>query len=297
MVKKTMNKKKRCLVILGSIALTLVLIVIIGACTNWYGFYGPVGKIAKASYNTVNSQSFTLNGTIQTKSLDTHAIIKVNLLPEDRRLDLSLQTKGGSTLVGIYNDQLLINYGIGASKKDISRELGIVYDLLAVKEDRSVDWHQVLKSIDSEFYEEYAASIDFDKIDRYLLKFYRKANNDRWLKENAGFSQKEADGIVYYTFTPDLYKFFGATLDCFEGIFTDEQAFDRLHSRLEDRKGSLQKHKFVLCFGIQNDLLVHFNIQTNTKNGTISLLFDIDQHGNTQVDIDRLEKILKKCKS
>ncbi len=300
-MKSTNSKRKRWPLVLGIVIGCFVLliggVVIAGSMTNWFGFYGPASKIALASKNSLDSGNFTCDGTITTDSADTTVTVKTQIDSEKRELNMTLQGERGSTIAGVYDGNFIVNYFLACSKTDISSGVDTFFNLFyGSSGDGEQDWEKTFRDFDENLYNKYKDDIDYDKIDKHLIQYFRKLNNDRWLEENAGFSQKNVDGITYYRFTPDLHKLLTASLECFEGIFKNEDTYQKAMDYLDDRKEILHKRDFEVCFGIADEMLVQLELSMNTDTGVTAFDLTLSNYGETTVDVATLKKMLDKCK-
>lgn len=284
-------------IVLGCLLLLIGGVVTAGLMTNWFGFYGPMTKIALASKNTLDSGSFACSGTITTDSADTTVTVKTQLDPDKRELNMQLLSERGGTIAAVYEGNFIINYVFGCSKTDISAGVDTFFNLLYGSQgDGQQDWEKTFREFDENLYNEYIDDIDFEKIDKCLVGYFRQLNNDRWLAENAGFSEETSDGVTYYRFSPDLHKLLTASLECFQDIFKNEATYNKAMDYLDDRKTALKERDFMVCFGVAEDMLVHLELEMDTDTGTTAFDFEISDFGSTAVDVAELKKLLAKCK-
>ena len=100
------KKRRRALpIILSVIAGILVLAIVAGLLTNWFGLYGPTAKIRSATLNTLEEESFTL--TVSTEDSEMVYEVRIDFKNED--LTIVAVDEEGSITGGIY-DGYLIRY-------------------------------------------------------------------------------------------------------------------------------------------------------------------------------------------
>lgn len=294
-------KRKRWPLVLGIVLGCLVLliggVVTAGLMTNWFGFYGPMTKIALAGKNTLDSGSFTCIGTITTDSADTTVTVKTQIDPAQRELNMALLSQRGSTIAAVYDGNFIVNYVLACSKTDISSGVDTFFNLAyGSSGDGEQDWEKTFQEFDDALYNEYKDDIDFEKIDKCLINYFRQLNSNRWLGENAGFSEETRDGVTYYRFSPDLHKLLTASLECFRDIFKNEDTYRKALNYLNDQKTTLKERDFMVCFGIAEDMLVHLELKMDADTGTTAFDLEISDFGSTAVDVAALKKLLDKCK-
>ncbi|MBQ9762403.1 MAG: hypothetical protein IJV82_04925 [Oscillospiraceae bacterium] len=291
--KKAPKRKRKLLpIILASIAGLLVLAIVIGLCTNWYGFYGPGAKILSAGKETIAAGSFTVDIFFQVGKSTREYTMQVVFDPDARVLSVLCQEDDGNLGFAIYN-----GFFINSKKKktDIREPLDKLFDMFSSGDGSKKSWEERLKDINEELYEQVRDKIDFDKINRCLVRFYRKLNSNQWLEKNAGYSMEKRNNITMYRFEPDTYELLDASLECFRDIFQDEEDFESIQDSLREEKENLNSVDYQISFGIQEDLMTHIGLEIrNTKLITFNL--NISDIGSTGIDTDTLAKLLEKAR-
>lgn len=282
---------------LSIIAVLLVVVLLTGWLTNWFGFYGPGAKILNAAKHTLQEGNFTVTVAIDgTQRLNC----QVNIDWDRKDLTLLMTKPDGDFLCAI-KDNYLITQKISFGKNpaytayDITDFLNILFRDSS-DEDKSTDWKFILNTLSPGLYDDLNKDIDFDNLEESLRKLLRKTNSNHWLKKNAGFSQSKENGADIYSFEPNTYKLASATLSCFEEAFRNSSAFEAWQKNLDASKDKLQALDYRVDLKVKDDLLTGIDICINQQK-TIGILFH--RFDSTTIDTARLDSMLNQaeCKN
>lgn len=297
------KKSKLGLWILAAVASLLVVVVIAGLCTNWFGINGPVAQIASAANKTLNAGSFTvdLNMVMESDSSygdysrEVEGTVQVILNPKDRELMMyaELESDDETAVMAIYDECVIFGAGEYFNKEDISDALDTFFDNYDSK--KELDWEELLNSIDEDLYDEVSEVIDFDKLDKCLSAYAKDLNSEKWLKENAGYSSDKKNGVMLHQFKPKPYKFLNASLSCFEDAFEDDDDFDDLMDDLKDNRSEMNSVGLNLTFGVKSGKLSSFEMEMKQDSNTTKLELQFDKIGKTSIDESELQDLLDKA--
>lgn len=305
------RKKHVGLIIIACIAALLVIVAVTGICTNWFGFYGPATRIALAAGNTAGKGNFTIEMSTSTKIMKTSsysvmsgdAYVQVDIDPENRKLLLygkSEQKYLGQTLtiyIGIIDGNLITGSVLGSfqnyQKEDISDELDEFFD--NYDDPKSIDWEELFEIIEENTEIDPNEYIDVEIFKKCILAYFRKLNNNSWLKENAGYSTFRENGMRYYKFQPDLYEFSRASLECFETAFQDTDDYDDVVDSLKDSKTPLSDKDTEILIGIEGNQLKELDLIFDADAMKIDCDMKFRDMGTTEIPEYLLEDLLLKA--
>lgn len=309
------NKRKLPLglIIVGAIVAVLAIVVVVGLCTNWFGFYGPATKIALAAKNTVESGNFTVEMTTKnsyegfygTSTSETEFMLQIDLDVKKRELMMYGEQKSKddddayTSYLAIYDGYSITGYKMDDyeyySKNDISDELDEFFD--AYEDTKELDWEELFDTISEATGTDLEDYLDVEAFEKCANAYTRKLNNDSWLKENAGYSSSKSKGVTYHEFKPNLYKFCTASLECFEDAFEDDDDYEEIMDGLKDFKSTLKEVDVEFVFGIKSNKLVEIEFKTESDSNALEVKLEFTDIGKTSIDEDELEDMLDKAES
>lgn len=304
--KKKKAKSPIGLFIAAGIAGLLVIAVIIGLCTNWFGLYGPATRIAVAANNTVKKGNFTIELTTESDGEETEIKIQVDLDLKKRTLTLYGESEGTDSWSGLaYTSYVAIYDGYAIegkvyeggsesySKQDISDTLDSIFD--AYEDAKDMDWDELLETIEDETGLDLSDYLNIKAFKKCINQYGRKLNNNKWLKENAGYSKTKKNGVTFYEFEPNNYRFIKATLECFETAFEDEDDYEDIMDALKESKTTLNYMDLELAFGVKGNKLVEISVKMDTEYTSGEATLELTNIGKTSIDEDFLEEMLDKA--
>ena len=130
-----------------------------------------------------------------------------------------------------------------------------------------------------------------------------KANNNRWLTENTGFSKESSGGVTTFTFNPDLYRFAVTVFDEFEDAYLDDDDFEDMMDSLDESKKLLSKIDVELSVGIKSGRVNNIGIVRDADLGgllgSIDTTIDVEfsRIGTTGIDTETMDGILSDARN
>lgn len=278
-----MTRKKLALCITAGL---LVIVLLVGLLTNWFGFYGPAAKIVSASQKVLETQNFSAFIELKAGPLSLSGTLQVQIDTKQRTLSAALIDEEGDIKLAIYKNHLIFSVGFLTYAKDIHVELDRFFDML--EDNQKTDWAQLLQNLDKDLYDRIGDNLDFRAVDGCMLQLYRKLNSERWLKKNAGWSEEKQNDLTIHRFKPDSTKFLQSCLKCFKKAFRDHKGYDALMAELDDAAPvDLQ-----IELGIQNGLLDRFHLSVDD---CVKIQIDFTDIGVTTICEDNLGRILERA--
>ena len=282
-------KRTKLKIILASIAAVLVVVIIAGLCTNWFGFYGPATRIGLAAKNTVQKGNFTLEVISEIGGHESEMTIQVNMDVKKRELTMFGKMDGNS--FAIYDGYVITGTSfIGEKhyyKHDISDQLDEIFD--AYEEADEVDLDELFDAIEDYTGIDLRDYLDVYELEKCSRAYLRKLNNNKWLKENAGYTKIKKNGITYFNFDPKPYTFASASLECFEKAFEDEDDYEDAQDLLKNYRRYLNELDVEMSFGLKGNKLVEVSIGMGDDG---SMTMEFTDIGKTEIDVDLLEDLL-----
>lgn len=278
-----MTRKKLALCITAGL---LVIALLAGLLTNWFGFYGPAKKVISASKNTLEAKSFSVQIDLNAGAISLSGELQVQINTDQRTLSAALINEEDEITFAIYQNHLIFSIGFLTYAKDISGPLNRLFDIL--ENDSEIDWAKLLQDIAPELYGQIGDDLDFDKVDSSMLQLYRKFNSEHWLKKNAGWSEEKKDGLTLYRFEPDTAKFLQSSLKCFKKVFRSSERYEALMDEL----GETASVDLNIELGLKNGLLDSFRLSANDS---IDICLNFTDIGSTSINERDLERTLKRA--
>lgn len=286
----TPKKKKRPIgkIVLGSIAAVLVVVIVAGLCTNWFGYYGPFTRIGLAAKNTLKTGNFTIEAS---NDNGTEALMQIDIDYKNRTLTYFQESERTSDYNGekyTYYTAIYEGYSISGFiydngevflyKHDISDQLEDFFD--DYEDAGDMDWDDLFEFLDDATDEDLDDYLNEDQFEKCAKSYFRKLNNNKWLKENAGYSKTKKNGVTYFNFEPKPYTFLRSSLECFETAFEDDDDYDDAMDSLKDNRHDLNDYEFEISIGIKGNKLAEIVFENDEDEITMEFV-DID---NTYID-------------
>lgn len=305
------RKKPIGLIVAGCIAAVLTVVIVLGFCTNWFGFYGPATRIAMAAKNTGKDGNFTVVMNVKAKSPEIgpstitgeETVIQVDIDHKEQELLLygkSEQKYHGQTLttyIGII-DGYLVNGIIWGNyqeyhKTDIREDLN---EFFASYEDpEEIDWEELFEMIKESTQVDLNEHIDIDAFEKSIMTYFRKLNSNKWLKENAGYSTTKENGVRYYKFEPDPYQFSKASLECFRNALKKQDDYDQIMESLTSSRQEISDFDIEIVVGVQRSKLAEVELNVDADGVQIDCALEFHSYGTTEIPTHILEELLMKA--
>lgn len=135
------------------IAGVLVVALLAGLLTNWFGFYGPTAKIIRAANKTIEAGSMSMKVTLKDGNQTKKGTFELELDADKRHLTFVVANDDDEIVFAIYKGYLLEyysseRYGSGYEKEDISDKLDEFFDALEeVDEKKDMDFEDLLDEL------------------------------------------------------------------------------------------------------------------------------------------------------
>ena len=293
------HERKALKFLLTSIAAVLVVAIVAGLCTNWFGFYGPATRIALAAKNTFKKGNLTVEISDDN---DNNAICQIDLDVKKRTFTYLYQyeddTRYGEKFT--YYHAIYDGYVIRGRISDDGKAELYKYDCKDALEDffdeyeevKDWDWDDLYEFINDQSNGELDAFLDKDELEKSCKQYFRKLNSNQWLRENAGYSKTREDSITYFNFKPQPYAFLRSSLECFEDAFEDDDDYDNAIDTLKNNRSYLNRTDFEVSVGIKGNKLREISIDAE-DDSKITIKFDYI--GRTFIDNNVLEDLLDKA--
>ena len=295
--KKKISAKLLSLIIGGGLAAMLIITVIIGLCSNWFGLYGPGTKIAAATNKTLKAGSFTIETKVEDGGDELEFTLYVVADMDKRELTIYgiADDADDQYELAIY-DGYYINHTVYASGREyydyysIEDELDDFFE--AYESTKDMDLEELFDMLDDETDGEASEILDPKATVKCTKKLTRKFNSNKWLKDNAGFSTSKENGVKLYKFSPKTYTLLNASLECYENAFVDEDDYEDMMDGLKDSKKYINEIDVDLTLGTKGGKLVFCEV----KSDDFSVEMEFTHIGSTTIDEDDLEDLLREAK-
>lgn len=288
---KPKGKRKKLPIILSVIAGILVVTLVAGLCTNWFGFYGPATKLILAAKKTLDANSFTMDTVLTVGKYTREYTITVTFDPNGRTLTALALDDDGDAAFAIYQGY----YIKGRKATDISSTLDAIYDLLDDIPDKDKTWEERIRAISQELYDALDGLVNYDRINKCLIKLFRRLNSNQWLEENMGFSKHKNDDTTTYCFDPNTYRLANAAVECFQDAFSDPDAYNQITDKLKEQKSTLTGLDYEVSLGVKEKYLNLLELKMNTRTTEMALKFRFHDYGATTIDFSKLQPMVDKA--
>ncbi len=299
----TQRKKRGLAITLSVISGLLVIALLTCWLTNCFGFYGPTNQIIRAVEDTFIGGNFTIRLTTQndpaaspldlTLKIDVdfdHKKLSILALNEDDFIPFFIYDS-----YFVYSPALLFSQPSPGSSNgyyafNISKYVDKFFHAADSVED--FDLEELLNSIDDELYDQLDEALYIDRLEKPTLKLYRNLNSNFWLKDHAGYTKKQEDGVAVYHFEPDLYQLSTTVLEDFEDCFRNEAMYNEAIDKLKNSRKDLCETDISLSFGINHGMLVSWQYSLTTKESTQSIAVEFTDIRTTEIDTGVLDRLL-----
>lgn len=278
------TKKKLLIALISVAAACLLLFATIGIVKLVSGAGGPLAQISSAVRKTVDAGSFSVN----CKADGERGTMQWMCSPEDEELAYVARLDNYS--VAVYDGYLISKYSYSsyARKQNIRDELEDYFDLYNNHEDMSLS--QMLKELDpdGDLYRSVSETFKIDELEDCLKVLAKKANDEDWLREYAGFDVSEKKGVVTYSFDLDadtLEKLAREVLSILKPAFRTSADY---YSAMEEIDIS---GRFRLQVEISVEGKYLSSVSVSAREGSYSstsYTFDFYDVGETEIDMDEL---------
>lgn len=282
---------KTALIILLIIAILLTSLFTAGALTDWFGFYGPGGKIMTASALAMSSGNFTLQIDASVGSFDMDTLlVKVDADLIHRDVTIAAMSKSGIISWAVYDSHLIWRSGLRYQAEDISAQLDRLWD--AMDTGKTPDWEQLIQNINEELAQKLEGIIDYHEITGSLFLLYKRANDTHWLEEHAGLQVQKMFGSTQYRVQPNSYELLRETAACFQSVFLDPQDYQTLQDALSGYRSQLDALRYQVEVNTRWGILSQCRLQTTVGGKDLALQVQILDRSKTQLPEQELSDLL-----
>ncbi len=275
MIPATKKKNRKPLIItLISVMMVLVIVLVMGLCTNWFGMVSPLNGLIQAVQNTVCADNLTVKS-------------------ENVKIYADWDREDGKPVVLVdagYSSELYKNgksyyysgdyaYVGKLSNKEES------FETLVEATNDSIDLDKALKALDLDDY------LDGEDASTVLQEFYTEyLCDEQWLEDTLGFT-KDGDTYIFQPDLRDLCKDvnnFCQDADAFDSDTRDtiEELIDELLDEVEKKDIEIKIEVVV-----DGDYVSEIDIEYEYRQRNDRLLIKIDDVNTTEFDseVEELE--------
>ena len=287
------KKKKHGLAItLSSIAAVLIIALLVGWLTNWFGFYGPGAQILNAVENTFTAGSFTSEITITDGDRTEKYYFEMEIDFDNEDLSVVVADNSDQIIFAIYDGYGLYysSYNNCYYKQNLRSQIDQIFE--TYESTSELDFEDILEMLDDDYGINCKEIFDVEKLEESAKDMDRNLNSDSWLKQNAGYSKSKENGITVYNFKPNICDLTLATLAEFEDSFEDEDVYLKLTEEAEEHLDDFDDMDFDISIGVANSELSFIDYSSKTN----GIRMDFMNIGTTVIDTSLLKQIMNIAK-
>ena len=285
--------------IIGIVAAALVLVVLVaGLITGWFGSSGPVMTIAKAAEKTLESGNFTVEFEMDDgyDRIDGVAWVDIDKKKRTVNVLMELEVDHEQGTLAIYDGYLILVSDGYYEYTDISDAIDEIFDAMEETDTSDPDWEELLDRIDPYLYRDMEEYIDFDKLNGCIKTYVKKLNSASWMKENAGYSTENKNGVKFHILEPEMDKFIPASVACMEDAFQDPDDFEDLMDEMDDLEDVSDEIAVMAAFGIKGGKLTALEVEMEIDGDELTVEAEFSDIGKTKLDPGDLEDLLDEAK-
>lgn len=227
------------------------------------------------------------NFTVEVKAMGDKITAQVDIDWDREEMTVYLE-KNGELVEAIY-DGYYITYDSWYDEyiiEDYSYEIEEFFDSYEGNEE--ADWEELVDEIYDLLHVDVEDYVDLDQLSKCMNTLEKKFENEKWLKENAGYTKEKEDGVTLHIYEPDLAELGIAILDIFKPCLKDEDLYDEAIDMLDMYEYLLEEYKLKVTLGVDNGYLVSAEVRF----AGLKIKATIEDIGSTHIDTDELEDIL-----
>lgn len=298
------GKKKRSskvwIWVVGGLVAVLLIALVVGLATDWFGLYGPLTKIALGAKNLADGKSATATFSASASGdIQIDGALQWRWDPEQRELaaDLQFRLNDQDYRYGIVDKCVVFRNDRGKAKcVDISKELDQFFDAMEGESDLDESLEELLETVFK------AAGIhkqiDSAEAVKCLKSGFFRWNRTDWLEDNAGYTLKKKDDIAVHCLEPKTGKLLLELVQQFEPAFNRRSDYLDVASGLRELRTQLNEDYSVsLALGLRKGTLVLLDGNVDWKGTAVSFQIRFDNIGTTKVDTASLREIKNEAKN
>ena len=298
--KKKLDIKKLLLIIGIAIGGLLLIFLIAGLCTNWFGLNGPITQIGAAAIKTVSKYNFSADFEFESDEISVDGTMYFDMDVKKEIINMYLEADNGNStyIIAIYDDHLIYGEDDYLECTDISYQISSVCDALDKSKDLSFTYNEAWDTLIDAIPNKQQEEINDDYVNLKTLKklvktfFTGKLNNATWLKKNAGYSTSLEKGVKIHTFEPDIHEFLTACGEHFEDAFVKASVYNDFTDLIDETEDFSDEFDISISFGIKGGKLVLIEGEVDIDGEAYAAKCEFYDIGKTQPDEDMLDDLL-----
>ena len=286
-------------VLVGVVAAALVLVVLlVGLVTGWFGAKGPVMTVASAASNTLEGGNFTVEFMLDDDYDRVEGVAWVDIDVKKRTVNLlmELEVDDEEGTLAIYDGYLILVSEGYYEYRDISDVIDEIFDTMEETDTSDPDWEELLEKIDPYLYDDMNDYVDFDERTGCIKRYIKNLNNTSWMKENAGYRTESRNGVKFHILEPEMDKFLPASVACMEDAFKDPDDFADLMEEMDRLDELSDEIDIKAAFGIKGGKLTVLDVEMEIEGDELTVEAEFSDIGRTKLDPKDLEDLLEEAK-
>lgn len=279
-------------ILLITVAVLLVALTVAGVLTEWFGFGGPLTKLASASAWLMEEKGFTADYTLRMEDAKAEGTVTCRVDLKQRLLQLQGNMRVGILRVhyAIYEDHFLLWYDDEKPLRvDLSKELDKLYDSAAEEKDLTESLDDLLKSLITALELE---GVDVEQARKCLPGAFLQINRTPWLEEHLALSLHREGAETIYSFTPNTKTLPASLLPLFRDAFESGEAYDGAMTQLTEKGAELrEKLGLTLEFGIEDSRLNTARAEMELSGKTVQVTLELSAPDPSAIDLAQLKTI------
>ncbi len=263
---------------------------------------GPAEQIGEALQEYKDLKNLTMEMQIEADGQVIEATMQfaVDLSKRELTMVIEMEMDGQKASMALYNGYMITEENGQVMCQDMREDLNAIFDAYEEamadmgKEEinlEDMDWEALIKQIAGEDVN-MDEVIHTDKITPCLLAFLNKFNDVEWLEENAGYKQKEKDGVILHKYDVNLYDFIMASVKEFKDIFVNPEDYREMIDAMEEDKGEIDGYNIQFAFGIKDEKL--FSLELEVED-IVAVRAELSKPNKTDIDTEALQDMLDKA--
>ena len=285
-------------ILAGAAVLLVLIVVLIGSFTNWFGMTGPVMTVANATQKTFEKGNFTVEffAEMDYESIEGVAYVDMDMKKQTINLWMELEVDDEEGVLAIYDEYVILVSDGYYEYIDISEALDVFFDTYEKTGESELDWEDILDEIDPYVYDDMSEYVDFRALNQCIKAYTRQLNNAGWLKKNAGYSTKSDNGVKKHILDPDLEVFLPASVPFFEDAIKDPDTYQELLDAMDEIEDVADEVDIYAAFGVKGGKLVSIESEIEIDGEELTVEAYFSDIGKTKLDPEKLEDLLKNAK-
>ena len=279
--------------VVGIIALLAIVgVAVAGFLLGWFDFDHPLTDLYNAVDKTLASSGYNAELTISAGDTKINGTVDSTFDAEKEDLSCFIELHAeGETLTIAFRDGIgaIQVPGQSAYKIDMEEE----FEDLFGEAEGSESFEDALEEIVEVILEKTGMEDAVDQ-EKVVACIQDSVNSVSWLKENAGLTIKNEDGMKLYVLTPKLGDLVIAFFKEIEPAFKDADDFSELIKDLKESREDMNEAAVLeIAFGIKGGKLVKLELDVEAQENHIKMEIEFENIGKAEVDIDAIEEFIE----